>query len=172
LLRFSPYTDQYDRNTITGITAKHGRKRPYFPRIRSYATVYGVRNIRPGQPTQQQQQPQQLQLNLPPTANTNDFYSFLSSQSQINREIARAVSAIVTSTIAINSSLSSIDRKVDTLVTAVNDLTTNVNIITENLSSSIKQLSTLVGNVCRKIDGLIDADERNKERFVSITDVI
>jgi hypothetical protein len=44
------YTDAeiYDRNTITGITAKHGRKRPYFPRIRSYTTVYGVRNIRPG----------------------------------------------------------------------------------------------------------------------------
>ncbi len=32
------YTDKYDRNTITGITAKHGRKRPFFP-------VYG--RIRP-----------------------------------------------------------------------------------------------------------------------------
>ena len=37
-LRFSPYTEIYDRNTITGITAKHGRKRLYFP-------VYGY--IRP-----------------------------------------------------------------------------------------------------------------------------
>jgi hypothetical protein len=51
LLRFSPYTDTeiYDRNTITGIKAKHGRKRPFtefvtfnlginlFPRIHSFA---------------------------------------------------------------------------------------------------------------------------------------
>jgi hypothetical protein len=45
-----PYTDTeiYDRNTITCIPAKHGCKRPYFPRIRSYTTVYGVRNVRPG----------------------------------------------------------------------------------------------------------------------------
>ena len=45
-----PFTDTeiYDRNTITGITAKHGRKRPYFPRIPLYTTFYGVRNIRSG----------------------------------------------------------------------------------------------------------------------------
>ncbi len=50
-LRFAPYTvtEIYDRNTITCNTAKYGRKRPYFPRIRSYTIVYGVRNVRPGQ---------------------------------------------------------------------------------------------------------------------------
>ncbi len=39
----------YDHNTITCNTAKYGRKRPYYARIRSYTIVYGVRNVRPEQ---------------------------------------------------------------------------------------------------------------------------
>jgi len=50
LLRFSLYagTEIYDHNTVTCNKAKYGRKRPYFSRMRSYTTVYGVRNVRSG----------------------------------------------------------------------------------------------------------------------------
>ncbi len=41
-------SNKHGRNTITCNTAKYGRKRPYFPRIRSHTTVYGVPNGRAG----------------------------------------------------------------------------------------------------------------------------
>jgi hypothetical protein len=44
----SPFSSVYDRNTITCITAKYGHKRSYRERLRSFMTVYGARNSRPG----------------------------------------------------------------------------------------------------------------------------
>ncbi len=46
----APYTvtEIYDRNTITCITAKYGRIRSYHERLRSFTTVYGALNSRPG----------------------------------------------------------------------------------------------------------------------------